>query len=254
MHLYCAKFGGAFKGAFKKEEWQMKVANYLAILMAGQLWVVSATAGDYDCHAPVSAHENQNVTHGDFSAAVKFTEVKLTPTTVGFGAAANRADEITVIDGELFLVRGDNGSLEARHQPNHSEGAVVLVTGSPIAWNETGKIDGVSSFDGLNFALDNAVDDMKCDERAVVPFKIVGHAKSVNWTVVNGSNKEINNANHDVDVVVAGIYSKTDKEHLHMVKGYNLHAHVYFPKLGVAGHIQEIDLEDGGMLYLPAAK
>jgi hypothetical protein len=39
-----------------------------------------------------------------------------------------------------------------------------------------------------------------------------------------------------------------------MVKGYNLHAHVYLLKNGVAGHIHEIELEDGGTLYLPATK
>jgi hypothetical protein len=195
-----------------------------------------------------------NTVKGDFSAAVKFADVKLIPTTVGFGATANRADEVTVVDGKLFLVSGATGSLKVRHQTKPDEGAVVYVTGSPVAWSDAGKVDGISSFDGLSFALDNAVEDAKCDDNAVVPFKIVGHAKSVHWTVVNGANKEISNASNDVDVVIIGIYSKTDKEHLHMVKGYNLHAHVYLPKDGMAGHIHEIELEDGGTLYLPAAK
>ncbi len=232
----------------------MKLTHYLVILMVSQLWLVNAHAGSYECHAPVIAHENPNVANGDFSAVVKFGEVKLVPTTVGFGATANRADEITIVDGKLFLMRGHKGGLKARNQPNPNEGAVVLVMGSPAAWSEAGKVDGISSFDALNFALDNAVDDMKCDESAVVPFKIVGHAQSVLWTIVNGSNKEINNANHDVDVVIVGIYAKTNKEHLHMVKGYNIHAHVYLHKDGVAGHIQEVVLDDGGTLYLPAAK
>lgn len=232
----------------------MKISQYMATITLALFWVGSANAGNFDCHAPVTAHENVNTVKGDFSAVVKFGDVKLTSTTVGFGAAANRADEITVVDGKLFLVNGATGSLKTRHQSAPNEGAVVYVTGSPASWREAGKVDGVSSFDGLSFALDNAVEDIKCDESAVVPFKITGRAKSVHWTVVNGANKEISNTNNDVDVTLVGIYSKTDKEHLHMVKGYNLHAHVYFPKLGMAGHIQEIDLEDGGMLYLPAAK
>lgn len=232
----------------------MKFTYSLVILMATQLWAMNAIAGVYDCHAKVTAHENMNTVKGDFSAAVKFAAVKLTSTTVGFGATANRADEITVVDGNLLLVRGDTGGLKVRHQPWANEGAVVFVSGSPLAWNESGRVDGISSFDGLGFALDNAVDDMKCDESAVVPFKIVAHAKSVQWTVVNGSNMEVSNNNTDVDVIIVGIYAKTDKDHLHMVKGYNLHAHVYLPQNGLAGHIQEIDLADGGMLYLPADK
>lgn len=232
----------------------MKLTHYLVVLLASQLWLVNVSAGSYECHAQVTANENPNTAHGDYSAAIKFSEMKLIPAKVGFGATANRADEITIVDGKLFLVGGDKGVLKVRNQPNPGEGAVVLVTGSPVAWSEAGKVDGVSSFDGLNFALDNAVDDMKCDESAVVPFKIVGHAKSVQWTVVNGSNKEIGNISHNVDVIIVGIYAKTNKEHLHMVKGYNIHAHVYLPTEGVAGHIQEIDLADGGMLYLPAEK
>ena len=232
----------------------MKFTNYLAAIIVAQFWMSGAYAGNFDCHAPVSAHENVNTAKGDFSAAVKFADVKSTPTTVGFGATANRADEITVVDGKLFLVNGATGSLKARHQAKSDEGAVVYVTGSPVAWRDAGKVDGISSFDGLGFALDNAVEDIKCDDSAVVPFKIVGHAKSVHWTVVNGANKEISNTSNDADVVIVGIYSKTDKEHLHMVKGYNLHAHVYLPKDGMAGHVQEVELEDGGTLYMPAAK
>lgn len=233
----------------------MKYINCLVLIMVTQVWVVSANAGNFDCHAPVTAFENVNAIKGDFSAAVKFADVTLTSTTVGFGAAANRSDEITVVDGKLLLVNGATGSPKARrHPPAPNEGAVVYVTGSPALWSEAGKVDGVSSFDGLSFALDNSVEDIKCDESAVVPFKIIGHAKSVHWSVVNGANKEISNTSNDVDVVIVGVYSKTDKEHLHMVKGYNLHAHVYLPKDGVAGHIHEIELMDGGMLYLPGAK
>jgi hypothetical protein len=229
----------------------MKFIYYLLILIAVPLLKLSAYAEGFDCQVTVAAHDNPNAAKGDFSATIKFSEVALTPNMVGFGASAKLADEITIVDGHLFLVRAGKAGLDVRHQPHPDEGAAVLVSASPIAWKQADTVDGVSTFDGLAFALDNAVEDSKCGDNAALPFKIVGHAKSVHWTVVNGSDKEINNASHDVDVIVVGVYAKTNKEHLHMVKGYNLHAHVYLAKDDVAGHIQDIDLADGGELYFP---
>lgn len=212
---------------------------------------VFAAAG-FECHAQMIAHENPNMMNGDFSPAIKFADVKFVPNMVGFGATGGRAQEVTIDDSKLFLVKTEQGKLKTRYKADKDEGAVVLVAGAPKAWKAHGKADGVGSFDGLGFLLDNAVDDMGCDDSTRVPFKITAHANSVTWSVVNGPGKDEVIVTKDVPVTVVGIYSRTDKEHLHMVKGYNFHAHVVIPGQDVAGHIRELDLRDGGTLYLPA--
>lgn len=214
----------------------------------------SALASGFACNSPLIAHDNPNMMKGDFSPSVSFDTVTIQPTMVGFGATGGRSQEITLADGKLFLVKSEGESLKTRHKADKGEGAVVLVAGAPAAWKVFGKADGVASFDGLNFLLDNAVDDMKCDDSARVPFKITAHANSVTWSVVDGPGKDKVITSKDVDVTVVGIYSKTDKESLHMVKGYNIHAHVVVPGQNVAGHIREIELQDGGTLYMPAAR
>jgi len=211
-------------------------------------------AGDFSCNTPLIAHENPNIVKGDFSASVKFDAVKFAPTMVGFGGTGGRAQEITIADGTLFLVKDEGGTLRIRHKADNGEGAVVLVVGAPMAWKAFGKSDGANSFDGLEFLLDSAVEDMKCDDNARLPFKIVAHANSVTWSVADGPDKDKIITSKDVDVMVVGIYSKTDKERLHMVRGYNLHAHVVIPGQDVAGHVNDIDLQDGGTLYLPATR
>ncbi len=214
----------------------------------------SALAAGFTCNSPLIAHDNPNMMKGDFSPSVKFDAVTIEPTMVGFGATGGRLQEITLADGKLFLVKREGESLKTRHKADKGEGAVVLVASAPAAWKAFGKADGVGSFDGLNFLLDNAVDDMKCDDSARVPFKITARANSVTWSVVDGPGKDKVVTSKDVDVMVVGIYSKTDKEHLHMVKGYNIHAHVVIPAQDVAGHIRELNLQDGGTLYMPAAR
>ena len=194
-----------------------------------------AMASGFTCNSPMIAHDNPNVMKGDFSPSVKFDAVKIQPTMVGFGATTGRSQEITLVDGKLFLVKSEGESLKTRHKADKGEGAVVLVAGAPAAWKAFGKADGVGSFAGLNFLLD-AVDDVKCDDSARVPFKTTTHANSVTWSVVDGSGKDKIVTSKGVGVTVVGIYSKTDKESLHMVKGYNIHAHVVIPGQDAAGH------------------
>ncbi len=220
----------------------------------GMAWITAANADNDACHAPVTAHVNPNIPKGDFSAAVQLSDVPLTPTTIGFGATANRAEEITLVEGQWVIVHSDKDKLDVRHRPRPDDGAVVLVTGSPTAWHEAGKIADIHSVNAIDFALENAVEDMGCDEKAVVPFKLLGHAKSIKWSIATSPSTDSEQTSHDVDVVIVGIHTKTDKSRWRMVKGYNLHAHVYFPQNGQAGHLEEIDLQGSGTLYLPVAK
>lgn len=209
-------------------------------------------SADFSCKTPLQAYENPNVVKGDFAESVKFKQVILQPNSVGFGASAQRADEITVHDGKLYLLNDAKGKLTTRHQAQDTEGAVVMVVATPNQWRSVGKIDGIDSFDGLAFAMDSAVDDtMKCGDKAQIAFKIKAKIKSVKWSTVTGPKSETNHVNQDVDGWVIGVYSKIDKEHLHMVKGYNLHTHVVIPGLDLAGHIHDVELADGAELFLP---
>lgn len=233
----------------------MKNTIYGLMGMTLSILGTQAQAASDACHPPVSVQVNPNIATGDFSASVQLDAVVRTPTTIGFGATANRADEITLVDGKWVLVRGVHDQLDVRHQPNPNEGAVVLVTASPIAWRELlGKMDDIHALNALDFMLDNAVEDMGCDASAVVPFKVIAHAKSVKWSIANTPSKDIYQVSQDVDVVIVGVHTQENRKHWRMANGYNLHAHVYFPQRDLAGHLEEIDLQGGGKLYLPTAK
>lgn len=219
------------------------------------LSALPALANDFQCRLPLMVFANPTATKGDASPAVKLKDIKLAATTVGYGATANLADEITVIDGTFYLARHEDGQVKLRSSFDVDEGALKLMAASPTAWKAAGKMAGVTSFDGLDFALDQAADDMKCDNSAQFAFKITGHAKSVKWSVVNKvPRKDFVSTNHDVDVVVVGIFARTDKNRLAILKAYDIHAHVHMPSENLAGHVIEIDLDDGAMLYLPAVR
>ena len=55
----------------------------------------------------------------------------------------------------------------------------------------------------------------------------------------------------DLDVEIVGIYTQKDKAKYFMVKGYNIHPHVVLLKKDHAGHMRDVDLEEGATLFLP---
>lgn len=81
----------------------------LAITLGLTIGVAStASAANVECFAPVTAVSHpEKGAQGDFSPNVLFSEVSLSPRSVGYGAAGGRSDEITIADGRLYLVRPD---------------------------------------------------------------------------------------------------------------------------------------------------
>jgi hypothetical protein len=77
------------------------------------------------CMAGVNGFSNAEAgARGDFSPNVAFTNLKLTATSVGYGAAGGRSDEITIADGVLHLARPDGaGGFGERTAAEPGEGA-----------------------------------------------------------------------------------------------------------------------------------
>jgi len=52
-------------------------------------------------------------------------------------------------------------------------------------------------------------------------------------------------------VVLVGLYNRNARRTYFMVRGYNLHAHVYFPDSGQGGHLRDLQLTAGASLSMP---
>jgi len=143
----------------------------------------------------------------------------------------------------------DSNVVILRSDPQPNEGAAMLQVITPLNLTKYNELSDISSLEGLNFELDDIVDNSNCNEDALIPFKIKGVAKSITWSMDTQNHKIITSKNQEVEIV--GIYTKKDKRKYFMVKGFNLHAHVLMPKANFAGHIKDIELQEGATLYLP---
>ncbi|RMG36217.1 MAG: hypothetical protein D6720_05555 [Gammaproteobacteria bacterium] len=224
------------------------------ILALGLVLATGTVAAQVQCISTVDSHGDRAlVEQGDFRASVNWQNTSLQPTTIGYGSAARRAYELTVDQGRVFMVRPKGEGFEVRHDPRPDEGAVMLQLASPSKWQPVTQLDEISTFDDLAFLLDELLEEIDCGEDAVLPFRIEGHIQAATWSL---DTRPVNHVGHagPQQAAIVGIYSRHDKKRLFMVPGYNLHAHIVLKGDGFAGHLRDLQLTEGAILYLPAQR
>jgi len=209
-------------------------------------------ASEISCITPVfSASNIDKMSKGDFSPNVLFKDVPLNKNSIGYGPGANHQYEVTIADGKIHMdsPKGDKEVI-VRHDPTAEDGAAMLQVASPKAWAFAGKLEAITSLDDFNFALENIADDYDCGDDALIPFKIIGHANTLTWSMDTEHPRVTDEK--DLDVEIVGIFTAKDKQKYFMVKGYKVHPHVVLSDKDQAGHMRTVDLEEGATLFLPA--
>lgn len=221
----------------------------LNTLMAG---TILGAEQDFRCTSKVASHSNlEKMAEGDFSANVVWGDVHRTATSIGYGPAADRQYELTIVDGVVYMARpGEHGEAVMRTDPRPEEGAAMLQLASPEKWMLAGELPAINSFDDLNFELDNLSDENGCDDKVLLPFKIIGRANKATWSLDTAPDPLVSESENQA-VTLVGLYNRNQKARYFMVRGYNLHVHVLFNELKTAGHLRNIELEAGARIYLP---
>ena len=205
------------------------------------------------CDNHINSWSNLTKMHSkDFSANVLFKDVKLNKNAIGYGPGKNRQYEVSILDGKIYMARPQkNGKTLVRHIVKNDDGAAMLQVANVNKWGEYQKLDTMDSLDGINFELDDIVSELECSKNLILPFKIVGHAKSVTWSMDTDNHRVDTMKNQDI--VIEGLYgsNKDIKAKYFMVKGTNTHPHVILTNKDLAGHLQDIVLDEGAKLYLP---
>jgi len=183
---------------------------------------------------------------------VMLKNVKLTPNTIGFGPGGNTAFESTFYNNQAWLSSDDelqpNGVL-ARHNYGKKEGNVFAVTATANSWTKPQTLDAAGDLDELNMLLDEVVDNLGCEQGALLPFKIKGIAKSVTWSIESNPNKKIGTFKNE-PVELVGIYASNKRKEFFAMPNLNFHLHTIFPKRNFAAHVQQIILKPGAKLVL----
>jgi len=203
------------------------------------------------CVSPIqSFSDTKKMSTGDFSANVLFQDINLTEHAIGYGPGKNKHYEVSILDGKIYMARpGQDGTTIVRHVPKADDGAAMLQVADVSKWGEYKVLDEIESNDALNFELDDMVEESGCASNLVLPFKIIGRAASVTWSMDTDNHRV--DTKKEQNIVIEGIYTTKEKSKYFMVKGTNTHMHVILTDEDLAGHLQKIVLKEGAKLYLP---
>lgn len=222
----------------------------LGLAMAG--WAAGAGAAPVCVQSVQAFSDPARSAAGDLSPLVRFSDVGLSRLAVGYGAAGLRADEITIADGRLYLVRPDGaGGAQTRHKAARDEGALMLQAVPVRAWRRPTELKDVATLDALGQALEEAVETLGCGAGANLAFRIEARVRRAVWSLDTLPERaELVTANQRA--VIVGLYATVDGQRHGMPTGRRFHAHIVFPDLDVAGHLRAVELESGATLQLQA--
>lgn len=170
--------------------------------------VTSVYAEDsYQCVTPVQSFSNAGaMAKGDFTANIKWKEVTLKPTSLGFGPSEHHEYEISILDGKVYLTQPATGDkVKVRHDPKPNEGAAMLQVATPEAWVEYESLGAMANFDDYSLEIDQVIEDIECGDAVLMPFKIKGHATSVTWSMDTKEPRIVTST--DQEIVLVGLYN-----------------------------------------------
>jgi hypothetical protein len=226
----------------------------LGVLALSPGCVASPAAGPAAfCLASVQSFANPEATaRRDFRPNVIFSDVQIGRLAVGYGAAGNRSDEITVADGVLHLARPDGaGGYLQRTRSAAGEGAYMLQMINVDAWRPKQVLPAVSSLDALGALIGKQVQLAGCAGPTKLAYRIEGRVRRAEWSLDTLPQRG-DFVTEGRDVIVVGMFANVEQMRHFVPEERNIHAHAVFPALGVAGHLKALELEPGARLQLQA--
>jgi acetolactate decarboxylase len=197
----------------------------------------------------------------DLSGRVSLDQLPTQSGFVGVGPVENLKGEVTLYNGNLF-VSTLNEKGEDIAAPRDNKQAIFLGLGYARDWK---KIPINSNLKGLSKIEEFVANQAKLngiDLEAGFPFKIEGEVESLTYHVIfksdvlphsmklhRAAKKKFNKQN--IQVGIAGIYS-TEAQVGHITHpGKRTHLHVVVKQKN--GHIDDVVIKSGAVLYLPAS-
>lgn len=231
-------------------QWAWLMAAAGALAAAGCATAAAPAAAPF-CLAKVNSFSDPEAgARGDYSANVVFADLAFASTSVGYGATGGRSDEITLANGVLHLARPDGaGGYAERVGAAAGEGAYMLQLVSPGAWRRPVALEGLASLDDVGAAIARAAAEAGCAGETKLAYRIEGRIVAAEWSLDTLPQRgDFTSANQEA--VVTGLYASVDQARHFVTPGRNIHAHIVFPGLGVAGHLKSVTLAPGARLML----
>lgn len=200
---------------------------------------------------------------GDISAKANLADLENQQHLYALGALENLKGEIQIFDSKPYITSVSDDSLVFDN--SMSQKATLLLYANIEKWISRRIPDEVSSMENLEKYVEQVAVEYLIDTKHPFPFLIKGNAKSFDWHVINWKdgdtehshekhiNSGLNGTIEDKMVELLGFYSDS---HRGIFTHHTTNMHIHFKTVDntVAGHIDDLTLGPGMIIYLPEIK
>ena len=197
---------------------------------------------------------------GDISSKVELKDFENIEHFYALGATENLKGEIQIFDSEPFISNVVDSTLAFDNSFNKK--ATLLVYASVDKWNSFKIPENIVTYKELEIYISQMAKDNQIKVDKPFPFLLEGKPKYIDWHVINWKNGDtehshekhinsgLNGRLNNKQVEMLGFYS--DSHHaIFTHHTTNMHIHLKTVDNKIAGHVDDLNLEEGMILKLP---
>jgi alpha-acetolactate decarboxylase len=198
--------------------------------------------------------------HGDVSAKFDLSELNNTENYYGIGALENLKGEIMIINSKPFISKQNGDNLQVNNSFKYK--AALFVGTSVKEWDNEGIPTRIKTQQDLQNFIEEQASNRGINTEEAFPFMITGMFKQISWHVINWKDGDIEHT-HEKHVT-SGVHG-TKKDATGRILGFyspkhhrifthhstNMHMHIKMDEPQIAAHVDEIELDGKGLLFLP---
>lgn len=207
-----------------------------------------------------AGNRNTMIQKGDLSAHVNLETLSDIAHLYAVGPIEGLKGEITIYNGESSIA-----TIESERPTIYSSlqySALFLAYASASRWKQITIDKAISGLDNVEACIQNIAKQHNVDTQKPFPFRIEGIVDSLNYHIIYKSDNAPHNKTehqrakqkfsvYNSRVLIIGFWTDLESQGLYTHPNKRTHLHFMLEDKTESGHIDNIQLREGVMLYLP---
>lgn len=200
------------------------------------------------------------IQQGDLSAQIYLDTLSEIPHLYAVGPIEGLKGEITVYDGKSSIATIDRAQPTISSSLHH--GATFLAYASATRWKTISIDTSISGLRDVEAYVQNMSTRHDVDTRKPFPFRIEGRIDSLEYHIIFKTDDAPHNATehqrakqkftvHDSDVCIIGFWADVKSQGVYTPPDKRIHLHFILDGDAASGHVDDLQLREGALLYLP---
>jgi alpha-acetolactate decarboxylase len=220
----------------------MNRLNFKTGLFAIMLLSIGTTCFSQS-HVVVYGELRAIMQRGDLSAKVLLDTLTIKEHTIGLGVAAHLKGEIVVINGKIFISSIQNGSIVSKEKDGLAAAMLVTANAEVSRDRLIGDVESIARLEQTLKVYSGSepfafVIDAKADE---ITYHVIDWKEGIVHTPDNHKQFAVIGKIVNDEVIIIGFYS--DKPGTFTPHTSKIHLHVYHPRTGIVGHVENINIK-----------